>query len=154
MTTHKAQIGIIGGSGLYQLEGLKNPKKVSISTPFGKPSDKYIIGKLDNVSVAFLPRHGVGHKLLPTELNYRANIYGFKELGVERIRAVSAVGSLKDEIAPLDIVIPHQFFDRTSKRHQTFFGDGIVAHITFAHPICLDLANLLYEKIKDGVVLT
>lgn len=144
----KARIGIIGGSGLYKIEGLKGVKSVSITTPFGKPSGKYTIGKLADKTVAFLPRHDIGHRILPTELNYRANIYGFKKLGVERIIAVSAVGSLKEEIAPLDIVIPHQFFDRTTKRPSTFFGDGIVAHIAFAEPICIDLSNILYESAK------
>lgn len=144
----KATIGIIGGSGLYKLEGLKDIKSVSIATPFGKPSSKYILGKLGKRTIAFLPRHDIGHRLLPTELNYRANIYGFKKLGVERIIAISAVGSLKENIAPLDIVIPHQFFDRTTKRPSTFFGDGIVGHIAFANPICMDLAGILYESSK------
>lgn len=144
-----AQIGIIGGSGLYQLEGIKNVEAVSVSTPFGKPSSKYILGQYGSKNVAFLPRHDVGHRLLPSELNYRANIYGFKKLGVEQIIAVSAVGSLKEEIAPLDIVIPHQFFDRTSKRHETFFGDGIVAHLSFAHPICMELSKVLYESARE-----
>lgn len=144
----KAEIGIIGGSGLYKLPGLKNVKAVSITTPFGRPSSRYTIGTLGKRTVAFLPRHGTGHRLLPAELNYRANIYGFKKLGVERIIAVSAVGSLKENIAPLDIVIPHQFFDRTTKRQATFFGGGIVGHIAFADPICLDLADILYKTSK------
>lgn len=144
----KAQVGIIGGSGLYNIEGIKNVKTVAVTTPFGKPSSKYIIGRYGAKDVAFLPRHDVGHKLLPSELNYRANIYGFKKLGVEQIIAISAVGSLREEIAPLDIVIPHQFFDRTSMRHSTFFGEGIVGHVGFAHPICMDLANILYEAAK------
>lgn len=143
-----AQIGIIGGSGLYKIEGMKDVKFISINTPFGKPSDRYIIGKLMGKTIAFLPRHGIGHRILPTEINYRANIYGFKKLGVERIIAVSAVGSLKEEIAPLDIVIPHQFFDRTTKRPVSFFGEGIAGHISFANPICIDLAGILYESTK------
>jgi 5'-methylthioadenosine phosphorylase len=144
----KAQIGIIGGSGLYNIEGIKNIKSVNVTTPFGRPSSKYIIGQLGQRTVAFLPRHDVGHRLLPSELNYRANIFGFKKLGVEQIIAISAVGSLKEEIAPLDIVIPHQFFDRTTHRHQTFFGEGVVAHIPFAHPICMDLAEVLHKAAK------
>lgn len=144
----QAQIGIIGGSGLYKLTGIKKVKSVSVTTPFGKPSSKYIIGRFGEKIVAFLPRHDVGHKLMPSELNFRANIYGFKKLGVEQIIAVSAVGSLKEEIAPLDIVIPHQFFDRTTHRASTFFGEGIVAHISFAHPICLELAKILYDSAK------
>lgn len=147
----KAQIGIIGGSGLYkieELEKLKNAKSVSIDTPFGEPSDLYVIGTIEGKTIAFLPRHGVGHRFLPTEINSRANIYGFKKLGVERIIAVSAVGSLKEEIQPLDIVIPHQFFCRTTKRNDTFFGEGIAAHIAFAHPVCMDTAQTLYEAAK------
>lgn len=144
----KAQIGIIGGSGLYKIEGLKLIKNISITTPFGKPSSKYIIGQLGGKTIAFLPRHDIGHRLLPTELNYRANIYGFKKLGIEQIIAISAVGSLKEGIKPLDIVIPHQFFDRTTKRQSTFFGDGIVAHIAFSDPICINLAKILYESSK------
>jgi 5'-methylthioadenosine phosphorylase len=144
----KVQIGIIGGSGLYKLDGIKNVKNVTVTTPFGKPSSKYIVGKLGDKTVAFLPRHDIGHKLLPSELNYRANIYGFKKLGVEQIIAVSAVGSLKEEIEPMHIVIPHQFFDRSTHRHQTFFGEGVVAHIPFANPICMDLAEVLYKAAK------
>jgi len=144
----KAQIGVIGGSGLYHMESLRNAQSTTVTTPFGDPSDQYVIGQIGEKTVAFLPRHGQGHNLLPTELNFRANIYGFKKLGIEKIISISAVGSLKKEIAPLDIVIPHQFFDRTTKRPQTFFGDGIVAHISFAHPICLDLAAILYNTAK------
>lgn len=146
---NKPEIGIIGGSGLYKIEGLENLKTVSVSTPFGKPSDNYIIGRLSGKTVAFLPRHGTGHSILPTELNYRANIYGFKKLGVNRIIAVSAVGSLKEEIAPMDIVIPHQFFDRTSKRTCTFLGKGIVGHIGFDKPVCMDLAEILHKAAKN-----
>ena len=144
------KIGIIGGSGLYKIAGIKNIEETAISTPFGKPSDKYIIAEFYNEKIAFLPRHGVGHRLTPSELNYRANIYGFKKLGVEQIIAVSAVGSLKEEIAPKDVVIPHQFFDRTSKRICTFFGEGITAHVPFAKPVCLDLAKIVYEAAKTS----
>lgn len=144
----KPSIGIIGGSGLYKIDGMTDIEKISIDTPFGKPSDQYTIGKLNGQSIAFLARHGGGHTLTPTELNYRANIYGFKKLGVSRIIAVSAVGSLKEEIAPTDIVIPHQFFDRTSKRVCTFFGNGIVGHIMFDKPICMDLAEILFNSAK------
>src|SRR5881227_880400 len=134
----QAKIGIIGGSGLYQMEGLTNVKEVSLDTPFGKPSDSFIVGTLEGQRVAFLARHSRGHKLLPTELPFRANIYALKLLGVERILSASAVGSLQERYAPLDMVIPEQFFDRTRARAQesTFFGGGIVAHVTFAHPVC------------------
>src|SRR5919197_2338368 len=146
MTTSK--IGIIGGSGLYQMPELKEVEEVSVETPFGKPSDSFIVGTLEGVRVAFLPRHGRGHKLLPTELPFRANIYALKLLGVERILSASAVGSLQERYAPLDMVIPEQFFDRTRARarESTFFGDGIVAHITFAHPVCADLGDVLEES--------
>lgn len=140
----QATIGVIGGSGLYEIEGLTNIKEVSIDTPFGEPSDSYITGKLEGVSMAFLPRHGRGHRLLPSEVPYRANIHGMKQLGVERIISVSAVGSMKEEIAPGHIVIPDQFFDRTQgKRPATFFGDGVVAHVQFADPVCPDLSREL-----------
>src|SRR3954463_9882415 len=146
MTT--AKIGIIGGSGLYQMPELKDVEEVSVETPFGKPSDAFIVGTLEGVRVAFLPRHGRGHKLLPTELPFRANIYAMKTLGVERILSASAVGSLQERYAPLDMVIPDQFFDRTRARakESTFFGEGIVAHITFAHPVCKDLGDVLEES--------
>lgn len=143
------QIGILGGSGLYKIGGMDKIIEVSVSTPFGKPSDKYIIGELSGKTIAFLPRHGIGHRISPTELNYRANIYGFKKLGVTRIIAVSAVGSLKEEIAPMDVVIPHQFFDRTSKRICTFFSNGITAHIMFDNPICMDLAEILHRSAEE-----
>ncbi|MBI1746223.1 MAG: S-methyl-5'-thioadenosine phosphorylase [Acidobacteria bacterium] len=133
--------GIIGGSGLYQMDDLKVMEEVTVDTPFGPPSDAYIIGRLDEKKVAFLPRHGRGHRILPSELNFRANIFGFKALGVERLLSVSAVGSLKVEHKPLDIVLPDQFFDRTRGRASTFFGQGIVAHVSFADPICPDLIN-------------
>lgn len=141
----KAEIGIIGGSGLYQMPELKDIEEVSVDTPFGKPSDAFITGTLEGVRVAFLPRHGRGHRLLPTELPFRANIYAMKTLGVERILSASAVGSLQEKYAPLDMVIPDQFFDRTRARahESTFFGEGIVAHITFAHPVCEELGDVL-----------
>ncbi|HJU54563.1 MAG TPA: S-methyl-5'-thioadenosine phosphorylase [Pyrinomonadaceae bacterium] len=143
MTT--AQIGIIGGSGLYQMPELKDVEEVRVETPFGSPSDAFIVGSLEGVRVAFLPRHGRGHRYTPTNLPFRANIYGMKLLGVERILSASAVGSLQEQYAPLDMVIPDQFFDRTRARahESTFFGDGIVAHITFAHPVCKDLGDVL-----------
>src|ERR1051325_194198 len=139
----RAQIGIIGGSGLYDMEGLSDVVEVNVDTPFGKPSDAFIVGTLEDVRVAFLARHGRGHKLMPTELPFRANIYAMKKLGVERIISASAVGSLKEEHKPLDIVIPDQFFDRTRGRVSTFFGDGLVAHITFADPVCGELCEVL-----------
>jgi 5'-methylthioadenosine phosphorylase len=143
MTT--AQIGIIGGSGLYQMPELKDIEEVKVETPFGNPSDAFIVGTLEGVRVAFLPRHGRGHRYTPTNLPFRANIYGMKLLGVERILSASAVGSLQEQYAPLDMVIPDQFFDRTRARaaESTFFGDGIVAHITFAHPVCNELGDVL-----------
>src|ERR1044071_7858921 len=152
MTT--AKIGIIGGSGLYQMPELKDVEEVSVETPFGKPSDAFIVGTLEGVRVAFLPRHGRGHKLLPTELPFRANIYAMKTLGVERILSASAVGSLQEKYAPLDMVIPDQFFDRTRARahESTFFGEGIVAHITFANPVCESLGDVLEESCRAADV--
>jgi 5'-methylthioadenosine phosphorylase len=148
MTT--AKIGIIGGSGLYQMPELKDIEEVTVDTPFGKPSDAFITGTLEGVRVAFLPRHGRGHRILPTELPFRANIYAMKLLGVERILSASAVGSLQEQYAPLDMVIPEQFFDRTRARahESTFFGEGIVAHVTFAHPVCTELGDVLEESCK------
>ena len=148
------RIGIIGGSGLYNMEKLSNITKVSIETPFGHPSDEYVIGTLEGVRVAFLPRHGQGHRLTPSEINFRANIYGFKELGAAHIISVTAVGSLKEDIQPLDIVIPDQFYDRTRNRKSTFFGNGLVAHIAFADPICPELSVLLHEAAVDTGVKT
>lgn len=142
-------IGIIGGSGLYNIEGIRNVEAVSIDTPFGKPSDCFMVGTLEGRRVAFLPRHGRGHTIMPSELNFRANIYGMKKLGVEHIIAVSAVGSMKEEIRPLDIVIPDQFFDRTRGRISTFFGEGIVGHVSFADPVCKVLADTLYQTAKS-----
>lgn len=143
------RIGIIGGSGLYNIEGLQNLERVKLDTPFGSPSDEFILGDLDGSSIAFLARHGKAHTILPTELNYRANIYGMKKLGVERIISVSAVGSLKEKIKPQDFLLPDQFVDRTNQaRKTTFFGDGVVAHIAFASPVCPVLAKILFTAAK------
>ncbi len=138
-----AEIGIIGGSGLYNMPELFRVREVRVSTPFGRPSDAFILGVLEGRKVAFLPRHGRGHKYIPSELNFRANIYGFKKLGVERIISASAVGSLREDLRPLDMVLPKQFFDRTVKRPSTFFGDGIVAHVGFAEPMCPTVVDSL-----------
>lgn len=144
------RIGIIGGSGLYKIEGIKNVKKVAVTTPFGKPSDKFIIGRLGGKEVVFLPRHGVGHRISPSEINYRANIFGMKKLGVERIISVTACGSLKEELKPLDFVVVDQFVDRTNHaRGMTFFDRGIVAHIVFAHPVCDELSSVVCETGKS-----
>jgi 5'-methylthioadenosine phosphorylase len=148
----QAEIGIIGGSGLYSMPGLTDVRELKQQTPFGDPSDPYVLGTLEGREVAFLARHGRGHRILPTELNFRANIYGFKQLGVERIVSVSAVGSLKEEHKPLDFVIPDQFFDRTRHRVDTFFGEGIVAHIAFAEPICPELAHAVEAACKKSAV--
>ena len=148
----QAEIGIIGGSGLYQMPGFTDAQEVQQSTPFGDPSDAYILGTLAGRPVAFLARHARGHKLLPSELNFRANIYGFKQLGVERIISVSAVGSLKEEHKPLDFVIPTQFFDRTRHRVDTFFGDGIVAHVGFGDPICAEMATVVRDACQAAGV--
>ena len=139
------KIGIIGGSGLYSMPGFEAQEERTVETPWGAPSDAYVVGKLAGHEVAFLARHGRGHRLSPSELNFRANIYGMKRLGVERILSLSAVGSLKDEHQPLDFVIPDQFVDRTRSRVSTFFGDGVVAHISFAHPICSQLAHVAHR---------
>lgn len=148
------KLGIIGGSGLYQLEGLSNVREVTVETPFGKPSDVYVHGQLGGVDVFFLPRHGRGHRLLPAEINHKANIWGFKKLGVERVMSVSAVGSLREGIRPRDIVLPDQYFDRTKgSLNHTFFGNGIVGHISFGDPTCADLrrtiARVAEEVIRD-----
>lgn len=143
---HQADIGIIGGSGLYEIPGLEEMEEIWVDTPFGKPSDAYILGQLEGKKVAFLARHGRGHCILPTELNFRANICGFKKLGVRRILSASAVGSLKLEHKPLDFILPDQFVDRTRQRVSTFFGEGVVAHISFADPICSQLA----EQVESG----
>jgi 5'-methylthioadenosine phosphorylase len=148
-----AEIGIIGGSGLYQMNSLTDVREVALDTPFGKPSDNYILGTLAGRKVAFLARHGRGHKIMPSELNFRANIHGMKQLGVTRILSVSAVGSLKEEHRPLEFVVPDQFVDRTSKRISTFFGEGIVAHVAFADPVCMDVAKVAHAASqKAGVV--
>ncbi len=139
----EAEIGIIGGSGLYQMPGLTDTNEVRQETPFGEPSDKYVLGTLEGRKVAFLSRHGRGHRLMPSELNFRANIYGFKQLGVERIISLSAVGSLKEEHKPLEFIVPDQFYDRTRRRVSTFFGDGVVAHVAFADPVCSEVATAM-----------
>ncbi len=146
----KIKIGIIGGSGLYQMPELENVRELPVDTPFGKPSDAFIIGELDGVTVAFLPRHARGHRFTPTEVPYKANIYAMKLMGVEYILSVSAVGSLQEQYAPTDMVIPDQFFDRTRARakESTFFGEGIVGHVTFAHPVCNELGDILEVACK------
>jgi len=148
----RAQIGIIGGSGLYSMPGFEAHNEVTIDTPWGRPSANYVVGTLAGKPVAFLARHGRGHRLMPSELNFRANIYGMKSLGVERILSLSAVGSLKEEHRPLDFVIPDQFFDRTRGRVSTFFGDGLVAHISFADPVCPQLSSVVYEAARAAAV--
>jgi 5'-methylthioadenosine phosphorylase len=142
-------IGIIGGSGLYSMPGFELEEEKALETPWGDPSDAYMVGRLSGQRVAFLARHGRGHRISPSELNFRANIWGFKMLGVRHIMSLSAVGSLKEEHKPLDFVIPDQFFDRTRGRISTFFGDGLVAHISFADPICMELAQVLYGACKE-----
>jgi len=148
----QAEIGIIGGSGLYHMPGFSDVQEVQQTTPFGDPSDAYVLGTLEGRKVAFLARHARGHKLLPTELNFRANIYGFKQLSVERIVSVSAVGSLKEEHRPLDFVIPDQFFDRTRHRVDTFFGDGLVAHVGFGDPVCGEMAGVVASACQSAGV--
>jgi 5'-methylthioadenosine phosphorylase len=150
----QAEIGIIGGSGLYSMKGLTDVHEVQLETPFGAPSDPYVLGHLAGHKVAFLARHGRGHRILPTELNFRANIHGFKQLGVERILSVSAVGSLKEEHKPGDFVIPDQFYDRTKQRVSTFFGEGIVAHIAFGDPICPELSAIVAKAGAAAGVVT
>lgn len=144
----QVRIGIIGGSGLYQMPELTDVEEVKVDTPFGSPSDAFIVGTLEGERVAFLPRHGRGHRFTPTEVPFRANIYAMKSLGVERILSASAVGSLQEKYAPLDMVIPDQFFDRTRGRvkESTFFGEGIVAHVSFAHPVCSALGDVLQQS--------
>ena len=152
----KVTIGIIGGSGLYQMPELENVREIPVETPFGSPSDAFIVGELDGVTVAFLPRHARGHKFTPSELPFRANIYAMKMLGVEYILSVSAVGSLQEKYAPTDFVIPDQFFDRTRARahESTFFGNGIVGHVTFAHPVCNELGDILEASCNTAGVKT
>lgn len=143
------KIGIIGGSGIYDIEGVKNKKMEKLSTPFGSPSDEFLLGELEGREVVFLPRHSRIHSVLPSDLNYRANIYGMKKLGVDRIVSISAVGSLRENLKPLDMVVPDQFVDRTNQaRRSTFFGDGIVAHLSFADPVCRHLCEIVYNAGK------
>jgi 5'-methylthioadenosine phosphorylase len=148
----QAEIGIIGGSGLYSMPGLSKTKEVRLKTPFASPSDAYVLGTLEGRKVAFLARHGRGHRILPSELNFRANIHGFKQLGVERVVSVSAVGSLKEEHKPLEFLIPDQFFDRTRHRVDTFFGGGVVAHIAFADPVCPELTQIVEGACRTAGV--
>lgn len=143
------KIGIIGGSGFYQMDGLIDIETIEIDTPYGKPSDALILGNLDGQSVVFLPRHGVGHPLLPSDINVRANIYALKSLGVEWLISVSAVGSLKEEIEPRHFVVPDQLYDHTKNRESTFFGDGVAAHISLAHPFCSHLSTLIYTAATE-----
>jgi 5'-methylthioadenosine phosphorylase len=146
----EAVIGVIGGSGLYQMDGLQVLFERTVQTPFGEPSDPYVIGEIDGVRVAFLARHGRGHRLIPSELNYRANIFGFKVLGVHTILSASAVGSMKEDYKPMDIVFPHQFIDRTRHRADTFFGNGVVAHVAFADPICASVSFAMSAVAREA----
>jgi len=150
-------LGVIGGSGLYEIEGLRDVREVSLSTPFGAPSDSYVVGMLDGVRMVFLPRHGRGHRIAPSQINFRANIWGLKKLGVTRVLSLSAVGSMREDIVPGDFVVIDQFIDRTRHRADTFFDDGVVAHVMFADPVCpsmravaLDAARSLGLKAHDG----
>jgi len=149
----QAAIGIIGGSGLYAMNGLTNAREVRVKTPFGDPSDVIVLGTLEGKRVAFLARHGRGHRILPGEINYRANVYAMKLLGVERIISVSAVGSLKEDLRPGEFLVPDQFFDRTKNRISTFFGDGIVAHVAFSHPTCGQLSSVLSDACVHEAVM-
>jgi len=142
-------VGVIGGSGLYEMEGLEDLQTITLKTPFGEPSDAYIVGHLEGVKVVFLPRHGKGHRIQPSSVNFRANIFGMKKLGAEWIIGVSAVGSMKESIHPGDMVIPNQFIDQTKGRPSTFFSDGIVGHISFADPVCPVLSRILFEAGKE-----
>jgi 5'-methylthioadenosine phosphorylase len=144
----QAEIGIIGGSGLYSMPGFSDVHEVLVETPFGAPSDPYVLGTLEGRKVAFLSRHGRGHRFMPTEINYRANIHGMKQLGIERILSLSAVGSLKEEHRPLDFVVPNQFIDRTRHRVDTFFGDGLVAHVGFGDPVCDEVAEIAVDACR------
>jgi 5'-methylthioadenosine phosphorylase len=143
-------VGVIGGSGLYEMEGLEGIQRITLKTPFGNPSDAFIVGSLEGLKVAFLPRHGKGHRIQPSSLNFRANIYGMKKLGVQWIIGVSAVGSMKESIHPGDMVIPNQFIDQTKGRPSTFFNDGIVGHISLADPVCPVLSHILYGAGKEA----
>ncbi len=146
----QARLGILGGSGLYAIEGLDDVERVAIDTPFGEASDELVVGRLEGTEVAFLARHGHGHRLMPTEINYRANIYAMKSLGVEFLVSASAVGSLVAEAAPLDVVVPDQFIDRTRHRCDSFFGEGIVAHVSLADPFCAPLASVVAEAVAEA----
>jgi 5'-methylthioadenosine phosphorylase len=137
-------LGIIGGSGVYDIEGLTHVRRVRVRTPFGEPSDSYTLGRLGDQELCFLPRHGVGHRLLPSEINSRANIWGFKKLGVERLLSITAVGSLREALQPGDVVVADQLFDRTGNRQATFFGEGLVGHVALADPMCSDLSDIVY----------
>lgn len=148
----RASIGIIGGSGLYTMGGLTDTREIRVKTPFGDPSDAIVLGTLEGKRVAFLARHGRGHRILPSEINYRANIYAMKLLGVERLISVSAVGSLKEDLRPGEFLVPDQFFDRTKNRASTFFGDGLVAHVAFAHPTCGQLSGVLADACVHEAV--
>ncbi len=148
--SEQAQIGIVGGTGLYQMEGFSDVREVVVQTPFGSPSDALMFGVLEGRRVVFLPRHARGHRLLPHELNYQANVFALKMLGVEWILSVSAVGSLKEQYAPLHVVVPDQFIDRTRQRKSTFFGRGLVAHVAFAHPFCRDLSRVMAESCAEA----
>jgi 5'-methylthioadenosine phosphorylase len=150
MGEERAQIGIIRGSGLYEMEGFTEVHEVAVETPFGAPSDRFMVGRLEGRRVAFLPRHARGHRILPNELNFQANIFALKTLGVEWILSVSAVGSLKEKYEPLHMVIPDQFVDRTLERKSTFFGRGLVAHVAFAHPFCPDLSRRMAESCQEA----
>ena len=143
-----AVIGVIGGSGLYEIEGLTNIEYKDVDTPWGEPSDSFVVGTLNSTKMVFLPRHGRGHKIMPSNINYRANIYGMKTLGVDSIISVSAVGSMKEEIAPGDVVLPDQFIDFTKKRQSSFFGEGVVAHVSMAEPVSPELTKVLIDSCK------
>ncbi len=149
----KATIGIIGGSGLYSMSGLTNPREIRVKTPFGDPSDAIVLGTLEGKRVAFLARHGRGHRILPSEINYRANVYAMKLLGVERIISVSAVGSLKEDLRPGEFLVPDQFFDRTKNRISTFFGEGLVVHMAFAHPTCGQVSGVLADACVHEAIM-
>ena len=146
---HKPELGIIGGSGLYQMNDLREKEEIEVSTPFGIPSAPIVVGTIEGHPIAFLARHGLGHYLTPSEINYRANIYALKTLGVERIVSISACGSLREDYAPGEIVVPNQVFDFTRTRQRTFFGDGMVAHINVANPFCTDLSEYVYQSVKS-----
>jgi 5'-methylthioadenosine phosphorylase len=150
MTTERTEVGIIGGSGLYEIEGFADAREVAVETPFGAPSDHLVIGTLEGRRVAFLPRHGRGHRILPGELAFQANVFALKLLGVQWILSVSAVGSLKEDYAPLDMVVPDQLVDRTTQRKSTFFGRGLVAHVAFARPFCTRLSPVLVEACREA----